>query len=144
MAPQDPFDLDRFLSAQAPVYATALAELRAGRKRSHWMWFIFPQMRGRGASSMATFFGVGSLAEATAFLVHPELGERLTLCTRTVLDIEGRSLHAIFGAPADAKFRSSMTLFARAAGGREAPFQAALDRFCGGLPDERTLKLLAA
>ena len=138
----DPFDLARFLEAQEPVFAAALAELRAGRKRSHWMWFIFPQMRGLGASTMAAFYGITSLAEATAFLAHPVLGERLVLCTRAVLGVEERSLHAIFGSPDDTKFRSSMTLFARAAAGREILFQAALDRCCQGSPDERTLKLL--
>ncbi len=140
----DPFDLARFVGAQEPVFAAVLAELRAGRKRSHWMWFVFPQVRGLGASAMATAYGIGSLGEAAAYLDHAVLGERLRLCTRAVLDIEGRSLHAIFGAPDDAKFRSSMTLFARAADGREPMFQAALDRFCAGSPDERTLRLLAA
>ena len=142
MAPPDPYDLDRFLSAQAPVYDTVLDELRSGRKRSHWMWFIFPQMRGLGASAFASLFGIASLDEARAFLAHPVLGARLTLCTRTVLDLETRSLPAIFGAPDDAKFRSSMTLFAHAAGGREPLFQAALDRFCGGSADDRTVALL--
>ena len=138
----DPFQLDRFLEAQDPVFAAALAELGAGRKRGHWMWFIFPQMRGLGASTMAAFYGITSLAEATAFLAHPVLGKRLTLCTRAVLGAEGRTLHAIFGSPDDVKFRSSMTLFARAMAGREMLFQDALDRFCQGLPDERTMKLL--
>ena len=142
MTSGDPFQLDRFLEAQDPVFATVLAELRAGRKRSHWMWFIFPQMRGLGASTMAAFYGITSLAEATAFLAHPVLGKRLGLCIRAVLGVEERSLHAILGSPDDAKFRSSMTLFARAAAGREILFQAALDRYCRGSSDERTLKLL--
>ena len=142
MAPRDPFDLARFVSAQDPVLAAVLAELRAGRKRSHWIWFVFPQMRGLGASAMATFYGIGSLAEAVAFLAHPVLGDRLTLCTGTVLAVEHRSLGAIFDEPDDLKFRSSMTLFARAAGGGDNLFQTALDEVCGGSPDERTLKLL--
>ena len=142
MTSGDQFQLDRFLEAQGPVFAAVLAELRAGRKRSHWMWFIFPQMRGLGASTMAAFYGITSLAEASAFLAHPILGERLGLCTRAVLGVEERSLYAILGSPDDAKFRSSMTLFARAAAGREILFQAALDRYCQGAPDERTLKLL--
>ena len=144
--PPDPFDLARFVTAQEPVFAAVLAELRAGRKRTHWMWFVFPQLRGLGASPMATAYGIGSLAEAVAFLAHPVLGERLVLCTRTVLGIADQSLHAIFGAPDDAKFRSSMTLFARAVevrgATREAVFKTALDRFCAGSRDERTMGLL--
>ena len=111
------FDLERFVTAQAPVFATVLNELKAGRKRSHWMWFVFPQLRGLGQSAMATRYGIGSLAEAQAYLAHPLLGPRLMECTRTVLAIEGRSLHAIFGSPDDLKFCSSMTLFSLAAEG---------------------------
>ena len=144
----DPFDLARFVSAQEPVFAAVLAELRAGRKRTHWMWFVFPQLRGLGASPMATFYGIGSLAEAVAFLAHPVLGERLVLCTHTVLGIAHHPLPAIFGAPDDAKFRSSMTLFAHAADARgttrDAVFATALDRLCAGCPDEHTMKLLGA
>ncbi len=135
-------DLDRFTEAQAPVFETALAELRAGRKRSHWMWFVFPQMRGLGLSSMATFYGIASLAEARAYLNHTTLGPRLTLCTQAVLATEGRTLNAIFGSPDDMKFRSSMTLFAHAAPAGVDLFQTALDRFCEGRPDERTLELI--
>ena len=148
MVPPDSFDLDRFAKAQEPVLAAVLAELRAGRKRTHWMWFVFPQLRGLGTSPTATFYGIGSLAEAAAFLAHPVLGERLVLCTGAVLAHADRSLHAIFGAPDDAKFRSSMTLFARtaAAGGaaHERVFETALDRFCGGVGDDRTVRLLDA
>jgi uncharacterized protein (DUF1810 family) len=93
----DPFDLERFVTAQASVIATALAELKAGRKRSHWMWFVFPQLRGLGHSSMATFYGIASLHEARAYLAHPVLGPRLELCTRTVLELETGSLNEIFG-----------------------------------------------
>ena len=143
MTSPDPFDLARFVSAQEPVFTAVLAELHAGRKRTHWMWFVFPQMRGLGASETAMFYAIGSLAEAAAFLAHPILGERLTLCTRTVLGVEHRSLQAIFGPPDDAKFRSCMTLFAHAAGPGGSVFQAALDRFCMGSADERTMALLA-
>src|SRR6478735_8990515 len=109
------FDLERFVTAQEPVFAAVLEELRLGQKRSHWMWFVFPQLRGLGHSSMAQFYGIGSLAEARAYLAHPLLGSRLLQCTRTVLAVDGRSLHAIFGAPDDTKFCACMTLFSRAA-----------------------------
>jgi uncharacterized protein (DUF1810 family) len=140
----DPFDLNRFVTAQAPVYETALGELRAGRKRSHWMWFIFPQLRGLGHSATAQLYGLASLDEARAYLAHPVLEPRLTLCTEAVLAIEGRGLNAIFGSPDDFKFHSSMTLFARVAADTESPFIKALDRYCEGRMDERTLALLAA
>ena len=111
----DSFDLERFVTAQAPVFATAPAELQAGEKRSHWMWFVFPQLRGLGHSAMAMRYGIGSLDEARAYLAHPLLGPRLIECTCAVLAIEGRPLHAIFGSPDDVKFCSSMTLFSLAA-----------------------------
>src|ERR687895_593124 len=98
MARAEDFDLERFVTAQAPVFATALAELRAGQKRSHWMWFIFPQLRGLGRSATAQHYGIGSLAEARAYLAHPLLGPRLIDCTRAVLAIKGQSLPSIFGA----------------------------------------------
>ena len=142
MPDDDPFDLQRFVTAQAPVFETALAELRAGRKRSHWMWFVFPQLRGLGVSPTAQFYGLASLAEARSYLVHPLLGPRLKLCTQAVLGVERRALAAIFGSPDDMKFRSSMTLFARAAGDEAALFRQALDRYADGEPDERTLALL--
>jgi uncharacterized protein (DUF1810 family) len=138
----DPLDLRRFVAAQEAVFETALAELRAGRKRSHWIWFIFPQSRGLGLSPRAQFYGIGSLDEARAYLGHPLLGPRLALCTRTVLDSDGRSLHDIFGAPDDLKFISSMTLFEAAAGHTETAFGLALDRWCSGRRDERTLDLI--
>jgi uncharacterized protein (DUF1810 family) len=135
----DPFNLERFMIAQEPVFNTVLKELRIGRKRTHWMWFVFPQLRGLGRSSMAEYYGIGSLAEARAYLAHPVLGARLGLCTRTVLEIEAQSLNAIFGSPDVMKFRSCATLFALASGERDNPFQRALDRWCNGRPDERTL-----
>lgn len=106
------------------------------------MWFIFPQLRGLGRSSLATFYGIGSLDEARAYLAHPVLGPRLTLCTEALLAIEGRSLNAILGSPDDLKFCSSMTLFSRAGSGEESVFRRALDRFCASRMDERTLALL--
>lgn len=139
----DPFNLERFVIAQAPVFDTALAELQAARKRSHWMWFIFPQLRGLGLSSNAQFYGIGSLDEAHAYLAHPVLGPRLILCTRTVLEANGRSLHDMFGSPDDLKFQSSMTLFEAAASGEEDAFGRALDRWCEGKRDARTISLLS-
>ena len=143
MVGDDPFDLGRFVAAQAGPYEAALAELRAGHKRSHWMWFVFPQMRGLGASPMAQRYGIATRAEACAFLAHPVLGERLRACTRAVLATRGLTRHDIFGAPDDAKFASSMTLFAAVAAGDDAIlFREALDRFCAGRADGRTLHLL--
>jgi uncharacterized protein (DUF1810 family) len=142
MSTADPFDLERFVAAQAPVFETALEELRAGRKRSHWMWFVFPQLRGLGHSSTARFYGVGNLDEARAYLAHPLLGARLDLCTRTVNDVQGSSLRAIFGSPDDMKFRSCVTLFSLAAESAANPFRHALDRWCDGKPDENTLALV--
>ena len=114
MTDADQFDLERFVTAQAAAFPAVLAELKAGRKRSHWMWFVFPQLRGLGHSAMATFYGIGSLHEARAYLSHPVLGPRLELCVRTLLEPENGSLHQIFGSPDDMKFQSSMTLFALA------------------------------
>jgi uncharacterized protein (DUF1810 family) len=124
------------------VFATVVAELTAGRKKSHWMWFIFPQLRGLGRSSLAEFYGIRSLDEARAYLAHPELGTRLTACTERVLALEGSSLDAIFGSPDDLKFRSSMTLFSLASVKICNAFQRALDRYCDGHVDERTMALL--
>ena len=107
------------------------------------MWFIFPQLRGLGHSSKAQFYGIGSLDEARAYLVHPLLGPRLYLCTETLLSVQGRSLHEIMGFPDHMKFQSSMTLFSMVAEGDDSPFRRALDVFCGGRPDERTVALLA-
>jgi uncharacterized protein (DUF1810 family) len=141
MPDADPFDLNRFVIAQAPVFAAASDELKAGRKQSHWMWFVFPQLRGLGHSPMAEFYGMGSLDEARAYLAHPLLGPGLILCTETVLALQGRSLHAIFGSPDDMKFRSSMTLFSLATGKDESAFQQAIDRCCDGRLDDRTVAL---
>ena len=138
----DPFDLDRFVRAQDPVYDRVVAELSAGHKQSHWMWFIFPQVAGLGFSAMSQRYAIGSRAEAKAYLAHAVLGARLIACTRLVLAVEGRSIHAILGAPDDVKFRSSMTLFAQVCD--EQVFTAALIRYFEGAPDGATLDILAA
>jgi uncharacterized protein (DUF1810 family) len=132
--------LDRFVTAQAGSYPAALAELTAGRKRTHWMWFVFPQVAGLGSSPAARRYAIGSLDEARAYLAHPVLGPRLRECARALLAIENRSVEQILGYPDDLKLRSSMTLFARAADDPEL-FQAVLDRYYPG-PDPRTLELL--
>jgi uncharacterized protein (DUF1810 family) len=138
----DPHRLARFVEAQAPVYAQALAELRAGSKRSHWMWFVFPQIAGLGSSAMAQRYAIASLDEAKAYLAHPILGERLRQCSQAMLAVEGRSAHDILGTPDDLKFRSSMTLFHRAAPA-EPLFEGCLKKYFGGEPDPQTLRLLA-
>jgi len=137
----DPFDLERFVAAQAPVYERVCAELRAGRKRSHWMWFVFPQIEGLGSSAMARKFAIASREEAEAYLAHPLLGPRLLECTRLVRLVEGRSIAQIFGSPDDVKFRSSMTLFARIAP-EHRDFAEALEKYFQGEPDSLTLERL--
>jgi uncharacterized protein (DUF1810 family) len=138
----DPYGLARFLDAQAPVYAQALAELRAGRKRSHWMWFVFPQVAGLGSSDMAQRYAIASLYEARAYLAHPVLGERLRECANAMLAVDGRSAHDILGSPDDLKFHSSMTLFHRAAPA-EPVFGSCLRKYFAGEPDSQTVRLLA-
>jgi uncharacterized protein (DUF1810 family) len=140
---EDRFDLDRFVQAQATVYAQATAELRAGRKRSHWMWFIFPQLAGLGFSAMAQRYAIGSLDKAKAYLAHPVLGAHLRECSALVLAVPGRSVHEIFGSPDDLKFRSSMTLFNRA-DAAEAVFSECLKKYFGGEGDPQTLASLKA
>ncbi len=137
----DPFNLQRFVDAQDRVYDQVLAELRAGAKRSHWIWFIFPQLATLGSSSTAKCFGIDSLAEAQAYLAHPVLGTRLRECSRLVTAIDGRSVDDIFGWPDNLKVRSSMTLFAQATDDN-ADFLAVLDKFYGGEQDPRTLESL--
>ena len=138
----DPHDLHRFVSAQAALYPQVRSELAAGRKRSHWMWFVFPQLRGLGTSAMAHRYGIASRAEAAAYLRHPLLGARLVECTSLMLGVaDGVSAHDVLGSPDDVKFRSSMTLFAAAAAAG-SPFAAALDRFFAGHPDPATERLL--
>ena len=139
---EDRFHLQRFIDAQQPVYAAVLSELRAGRKRSHWMWFIFPQLAGLGHSVTSRTFAVSSFSEAVAYLAHPTLGPRLRECAALVAGIEGRSIAEIFGYPDDLKFHSSMTLFAQAAP-QEPVFATCLQKYFGGRPDPQTLALLS-
>lgn len=141
MPDTDPFNLERFVSAQASVFAAALAELTAGRKRGHWMWFVFPQLAGLGSSPMAQRYAIASLDEARAYLRHPILGPRLAECAGIVNRVQGRTAHEIFGSPDDLKFRSSMTLFGRA-DPAEPAFRTALERYFGGGEDPRTVALL--
>lgn len=138
---QKGYDLERFVEAQKGIYGQVTSELRAGRKRSHWIWFIFPQIAGLGNSEMAQRYAVSSLAEAAAYLKHPVLGPRLRECTRLVVDVEGRSIDQILGYPDDLKFRSSMTLFARA-GAEEGEFREALEKYFDGVPDPLTAERL--
>lgn len=141
----DPYDLERFLDAQSDVYDDVVRELRSGRKTSHWMWFIFPQIKGLGLSSTARHFAVTSLDEARAYLQHPVLGARLRECTRLVNQIENASLDKIFGSPDNLKFRSSVTLFLKAtdAGSTDHQlFAAALQKYSLGEPDALTVSLL--
>lgn len=138
----DIFDLERFVAAQADNYARALGELKAGRKATHWMWYVIPQAAGLGTSDMARKYAIGSRAEAEAYLAHPVLGPRLVECARTLLGVSGRTAHDIMGSPDDEKLRSSMTLF-RAVAGADAAFQAVLDRYYAGQADERTVGILA-
>jgi uncharacterized protein (DUF1810 family) len=138
----DPFDLHRFVEAQEGVYPRALAELKAGRKQSHWIWFVFPQIAGLGASAMNRRYAIGSLEEAVAYLEHPLLGPRLRECIDAVNALQHTNARRIFG-PDDVKFRSSLTLFHRAAP-QESRFADALARYFAGEQDNRTLQLLAA
>lgn len=133
--------LERFLEAQASCYPAALAELKAGRKRTHWMWFVFPQIAGLGSSPTSRHYAIRSRAEAEAYLAHPVLGPRLVECCRALLELEGASASDVFGYPDDLKLRSSMTLFA-AVSPDGGVFSQVLDKYFGGRPDPRTLQLL--
>ena len=136
----DPFELERFVEAQEGVHERALAEIRAGRKQTHWMWFVFPQVRGLGSSPMALRYAIGSLDEARAYLAHPVLGPRLLACAEAALAVTDRTAYDIFGPPDDVKLRSSATLFERA-GGPDV-FARLLDRFFAGERDPATLERL--
>jgi uncharacterized protein (DUF1810 family) len=138
---RNPDSLQRFLDAQAPVHEQVCRELAAGRKASHWMWFVFPQCRGLGHSHTAQYYGIESADEARAYLRHPVLGARLKQFSGLLLAVQGRSALQIMGSPDDLKLRSSMTLFAQVAPD-ETVFGAVLDRYFDGVPDERTLALL--
>lgn len=137
----DPHDLRRFVQAQSRIYDQALTEIRLGHKRSHWMWYIFPQYDGLGSSPTARRFAIKSIAEANAYLRHDFLGPRLVECAEALLIIEGRSAHEIFGSPDDAKLRSCATLFSRVSPAG-SPFHRLLDRFFAGEPDSKTLDLI--
>jgi uncharacterized protein (DUF1810 family) len=137
----DPYDLQRFVEAQQPVYDQALTELRAGSKRSHWMWFVFPQISGLGHSSMAQRYAIRDSDEASAYLAHPLLGQRLEECAQALLQHSERPVRQILGSPDDLKLRSSMTLFAAMAPERQV-FQAVLDAFFAGQADPATLARL--
>ena len=139
----DPFDLDRFLNAQRDDHEQALAEIRNGRKESHWMWYIFPQFAGLGFSSSAQRYAIKSLAEAEAYWKHPVLGPRLEACVEAVLGVEGKSATEIFGYPDDMKLRSCATLFEQVSPPRSV-FEQLLVKYYGGERDERTLRLLQA
>lgn len=139
---QDGFGLQRFIDAQERVYDRVVAELAAGRKRSHWMWFIFPQLRGLGFSSAAHKYGISGLDEARAYLAHPQLGARLRQCTELMMQIESRSLNQVLGSPDDLKFRSSMTLFSLVADDTDIIFHEALVKYCNGEADPKTAGLL--
>lgn len=136
----DPYDLDRFVKAQAADYARALAELRAGKKQSHWMWYVFPQIDGLGQSPMSRCYSIKSAAEAGAYLDHPVLGARLRECFAVVYGIAGRSAREIFGSPDDLKLRSCATLFNSVSD--ETILEQVLDKYFDGKPDEATLRLL--
>lgn len=140
---EDASSLQRFVDAQAEVFDAALGELRAGRKRTHWMWFIFPQLRGLGLSPTSEFYGLASLEEARAYLAHPVLGPRLATCTSAILSSAEASAHRIFGSPDDMKLRSCLTLFDKASPRPGNLYRQALRRFFDDAPDRRTLDLLA-
>jgi uncharacterized protein (DUF1810 family) len=137
----DPFDLNRFLKAQQGEYSHVLAEIRNGQKRTHWMWYIFPQIDGLAFSSMSKRYSIKSIEEVHAYLNHPVLGSRLTECAEAVLRVEGRSVAEIFGSPDDLKLRSSATLFASVSPPRSV-FDRILEQYYHGEPDDRTLQLL--
>jgi len=140
-ASNDPFELRRFVEAQEGVYAQALAELKGGRKRSHWMWFVFPQFDGLGFSSTAKHYAIKSLDEARAYLAHPLLGPRLRECADALLTVEGRSATEILGSPDDLKLRSCATLFAQITP-NDSPFAQLLRKYYQNQPDAKTLQLL--
>jgi len=137
----DPHHLRRFVDAQEDGYARALEEIRAGRKQSHWMWYVFPQVEGLGASAMSRRYAIRSVDEAAAYLAHPVLGPRLVACAEAALAVEGRSAREIFGTPDDQKLRSCATLFAHVSPPGSV-FERVLARYFGGIPDDRTLQRL--
>ena len=143
LSADEPYALGRFVAAQARNYDRALAELKAGRKQSHWMWYVFPQLAGLGSSATSQKYSIESLDEARAYLAHPTLGARLLECASATLAIEGRTARQIFSSPDDLKLRSCATLFAAVAG-RDSVFQRLLDKYFDGVADAKTLRLLDA
>ena len=141
MTQHDPHDLERFVTAQARDFDSACRELKGGSKRSHWIWYIFPQMKGLGLSANAEFYGIASLVEARDYLAHPLLGPRLEAVTMLMLDQWPRTPSEVLGSPDDLKFCSSMTLFARAAGPGSL-FRKAIDKLCNGREDLRTVRMI--
>jgi uncharacterized protein (DUF1810 family) len=141
MPKSDPFNLNRFCQAQETTYESALSEIRSGRKKTHWMWFIFPQYAGLGFSSTSVFYATKTLDEARAYLAHPVLGSRLEECCQALLALENLTVHEIFGSPDDLKLRSSMTLFAYVAPPGSV-FEQVLAKYCDGKPDQLTIELL--
>lgn len=142
MTKDDPHNLARFITAQEPVYPTALAELKSGQKRTHWMWFIFPQVTGLGFSPTSQYYAIHSLEEAQQYLAHPILGARLRECAEALLAVEGHSASQIFGYPDDLKLKSSMTLFARVDDDPNSVFSRVLDKYYHGEQDSKTLNIL--
>ena len=137
----DPHDLNRFLLAQANDYEPALSEIKSGRKRTHWMWYVFPQFDGLGFSSTARHYAIKSIDEARAYLAHPILGPRLLACAEAAVGVEGRTAHDIFGSPDDLKLKSCATLFA-CVSPPGSVFERVLEQYCGGQPDEKTVRLM--
>lgn len=138
---EDKYKLTRFLDAQNQVYLNALSEIRKGKKQTHWMWFIFPQLKGLGRSSTADYYGLTDLEEASTYLQHPVLGKHLVQIASALLELQGRTASDILGSPDDMKLRSSMTLFSQVENA-DPVFQKVLDKYFSGNPDELTLKLL--
>jgi uncharacterized protein (DUF1810 family) len=137
----DPYDLARFVGAQQGIYEQALGEIRRGQKRSHWMWYVFPQFAGLGSSPTSVRYAIRSCGEAEAYLAHRILGQRLVECAEAVLEIQGRSAREIFGSPDDMKLQSSATLFASVSP-EGSVFERVISKYFGGQPDERTLELM--
>jgi uncharacterized protein (DUF1810 family) len=140
-AASDPYDLHRFVAAQSADYERALAEIESGRKRSHWMWYVFPQFAGLGSSRTSHQYAIKSVAEAKAYLAHPTLGPRLVSCAEAALTLEASSARDVFGSPDDLKLRSSATLFASVSP-EDSVFHRVIDKYFQGTPDHRTLRLL--
>ena len=134
-------DLSKFLKAQEPVYASALAEITSGRKHGHWMWYIFPQISGLGISSTSVHYAIDNIAHATSYLQHPILGKRLIQISEAVLSLEGKTAYQVFGSPDDLKLKSSMTLFS-SVHNTDPVFQKVLNKYFNGIPDQKTLEII--